>query len=125
MFHVVPSLPTNILFTEVKHSPPNFPLKQTHHTFGLHRMHVMHEMQPIATDMRGVCPSVCQFVCLSCSLTGPHNAETAEQIKMLFGVNSLGGPWNIVLYEGSVPPQTERGGPILLNFGTPSYFRNG
>jgi len=29
----------------------------------------------------------------------------AEQIKMLFGVNTLGGPWNVVLDGGPDPPQ--------------------
>jgi len=37
-----------------------------------------------------------------------HCAKMAEQIKMLFGVNTPGGPWNIVLDVGPDPP-TERG----------------
>jgi len=45
----------------------------------------------------------------------------AEQIKVLFGVNIPGGPWNIVLNVGPA----ERGRGPLLNFGTPSYLRNG
>jgi len=28
----------------------------------LHLMHCMHSMQPIVTDMRGVCPSVCPYI---------------------------------------------------------------
>jgi len=42
----------------------------------------------------------------------------AEQIKMLFGMNTPGGPWNIVLKVGPVPT-TDRGRGPLLNFGTP------
>jgi len=48
----------------------------------------------------------------------------AEQIKMLVGVNTPGGPWNIVLNVGPDLPQRGGGGSVL-NFGTPSYIRNG
>jgi len=48
----------------------------------------MHEMQTIVTDVRGVCPSVC----LSRGSTRLHSAKTAEQLKMLFVVKTLGGP---------------------------------
>jgi len=48
----------------------------------------------------------------------------AEQIKILFGVKTPGVPWNIVLDMGT-GPNTEREGDRLLNFGTPSYLRNG
>jgi len=48
----------------------------------------MQEMQPIVTDDRGVC----QSVCLSRGLIRLQCAETAEQIKMLFGANTPGGP---------------------------------
>jgi len=47
-----------------------------------------------------------------------HCAKMAEQIKMLFGVNTPEGPWNIVLKLRLDPPQRGRGGPIL-NVGTP------
>jgi len=80
----------------------------------------MHEMQPIVTDVCSVCPSVC----LSRSSTRLHCAKMAEQIKMLFGVNTLGGPWDTVLHGGPDPSQTEGGEPIL-KFGDPSYIRNG
>jgi len=43
-------------------------------------------------------------VCLSCRLQYP---KMAEQIKMLFGVNTPGGPY----------PPTERGGDPVLYFG--------
>jgi len=33
-----------------------------------------------------------------------------EQVKMLFGVNALGGPKNVVLEEGLDPPQGGEGG---------------
>jgi len=42
----------------------------------------------------------------------------AEQIKMLLGVNTRRGQWNIVLDMGPDPPQREEEGPVL-NFGTP------
>jgi len=60
-------------------------------------MHAMHEMQSIATDVRGVC----QSVCLSRGSSQLRCAKTAEQIKMLFGVNTPGGPWNVVLDGGA------------------------
>jgi len=44
----------------------------------------------------------------------------AEQIKMLFGVNTPEGPRNI---DWCLDPHRE--GDIVLNFGTPSYFQNG
>jgi len=64
----------------------------------------MHEMQTIVTDVRGVCPSVC----LSRDSTRLHSRKTAKRIKMLFGVNTLGGPGNSMLNGGPDPPQ--RGG---------------
>jgi len=64
----------------------------------------MHVMQTIVTDDRGVC----QAVCLSHSLTRLHCAKMAEQIKMLFGVNTPGSPCNIVL-DGGHDPTTLRG----------------
>jgi len=38
----------------------------------------------------------------------------AEQIKMLFGVNTPGGPWNIVLDVGPDPTQRRKreSGPL-------------
>jgi len=55
-------------------------------------MHAMHEMQPIVTDARVVCPSVHQSVSQSSrGSTRLHCAKTAELIKMLFGVNTLRG----------------------------------
>jgi len=60
------------------------------------RLHRMHEMLTIVTDVRGVC----QSVCLSRGSTRLHCANMAEQIKMLFMVNTPGGPWNIVLDVG-------------------------
>jgi len=47
----------------------------------------------------------------------------AKQIKMLFGVSTPGGPWNIVLNVGP-DSLTERGRGPVLNFGTPSYLQN-
>jgi len=46
----------------------------------------------------------------------------AEQIKMLFGVNTSGGPWNTVLKEHpNLPTERERG--PAFNFGNPSIFK--
>jgi len=60
------------------------------------RLHRMHEMQTIVTDDRGVC--------LSHGSTRLHCAKTVEQIKILFGVNILKGPRNIMLDGGPDPP---------------------
>jgi len=45
----------------------------------------------------------------------------AEEMKMLFGVNTHGSPWNIMLDVGLDPPQRGEGDP-LLNFRTPLLF---
>jgi len=55
-------------------------------------------MQTIVTDVRGVCLSGC----LSYSSSRLHCAKMAEQIKMLFGVNTPRGPGNIVLDVGLI-----------------------
>jgi len=59
-----------------------------------------------------------QSVCPSFGSSRLHCAKVAEQIKMLFGVNTPGDPWNIVLGVGPDPPQREVEGPVL-NLGTP------
>jgi len=51
-----------------------------------------------------VCQSVRPSVCLSRGSTRLRCAKTAEQIKILFGVNTLGCPRNTVLDGGSDPP---------------------
>jgi len=61
----------------------------------------MHEMQSILTDVHGVCLSLRGSSRLHC-------AKMAEQIKMLLGVNTPGGPWNLVL-KVDPDPSTERG----------------
>jgi len=53
----------------------------------------MHEMQTAVTEVGGVCPSWK----LSRGPTRLHYAKTAERIKMLFGLNTPGGPRNTVL----------------------------
>jgi len=57
-------------------------------------------------------------VCLSRGSSRLHCAKIAEQIKMLFGMNTPGGPRNIVLDVGPDAP-TERGRGPVLNYGTP------
>jgi len=69
-------------------------------------LHWMHQMQTIVTDD----PSVCLSVCLSRGSTRLHCAKMAEQIKMLFGVNTRGGPRNIVLHGSPDPSQRGGGG---------------
>jgi len=39
----------------------------------------------------------------------------AEQIKMLFGVNTTGGPWNIVLEVGPDPPREGEGASFTFH----------
>jgi len=80
------------------------------------RLRRMHEIQTTVTDVRGVC----QSVCLSRGLSRLHCAQMAEQIEILFGVNTLGGPWSIVLDGGGGVLIPHRGGGtyVLLNFGT-------
>jgi len=46
----------------------------------------------------------CLSICLLRGSSQLHLAKMAEQIKMLFGVNTLGGTWNIVLDMGRRPP---------------------
>jgi len=67
--------------------------------------------------VRGVCPSVCPSDSLSGRSIRLHCAKTAEQSKMLFGVNTSRGSWNIVLDGGLDPPiQRGRGGVGGENF---------
>jgi len=56
-----------------------------------------------------VCQSVRQSVCLSRGSSRLHCAKMAEQIKMLFRVNTPGGPWNIVLDVSPDPPKRGEG----------------
>jgi len=55
----------------------------------LFTLHGMHEMQSILTDVRAVC--------LSRGSSRLRCAKMAEPIKVLFGVNTIGRPWSIVL----------------------------
>jgi len=65
-------------------------------------------MQSIVTDDGDVCPSVC--LSLSRGLTRLHCAKTAERIKMLFGVSTPGGRWNIVSdWAPDLPTERKRG----------------
>jgi len=61
----------------------------------------MHEMQTIVTDVRSVCLSVS----LLRGSTRLRCAKTAKRIKTLFGLNTFGGPRNIVLEEVLISPQ--------------------
>jgi len=51
----------------------------------------MHDLQTVVTDDHSVCQSVCHIAQLS------FTAKMAGRIKILFGMNTSGGPRNIVL----------------------------
>jgi len=65
----------------------------------------MHEMQSVLTNVCGIC--------LSCGSYRLHCAKMAEQIKMLFGVNTPAGPRNIVLKVVLIPHSFEFWDPLL------------
>jgi len=65
----------------------------------------MHEMQTIVTYDPGVCLSVC-LVCLSHGSNLHYCARMVERIKILFGVNTRGGPRTIGR-SGSGSPRSE------------------
>jgi len=75
----------------------------------------MHEMQTTVTDVSDVCLSLC----LSRGSTQLHCAKTAERIKILFRMNTLGGPWNIALDGSPDPPQRGEGYSMQPS---PNYF---
>jgi len=83
------------------------------------RLHRMHEIRTIVIDERGVCPPVC----LSRGSTRLRYAETAKRIKILFGVNILGGPRNILLDGGTSPPQLRGGWGIVSHCGPATLYR--
>jgi len=77
--------------------------------FRLYRMHVMHQMQPIVTNVRGVCPSVC----LSRGSTRLHCAK-----KRLNGSRCCWG-WTPFLCYTGVLILPQRGGAYFLILGPP------
>jgi len=79
-------------------------------------------MQTIVTDDRGVCPSVS----LSRSSTRLCCTKTSERIKILFVVNTVGGPRNIVLDGNHDPPQRgeRKVGEIFSLCGPTTYLKN-
>jgi len=76
----------------------------------------MHEMQAIVADVRGVCPSVC----LSRGSTRLHCAKTAKHIKVLFRLNTLGGPRKTVLDRGPHRPTAKEN---IANCGPTTYLK--
>jgi len=70
----------------------------------------MHEILTILADVHSFC--------LSRGSSQLHCAKMAEQIKMLFGVNTHGVLWNIVIRHGSLSP-TERGRGPTFKFWDP------
>jgi len=82
------------------------------HSFRLPRMHAVHEMQPIVTDVCGVCPSVSLSVTRLNSASLCQNGQTDQDA--VWGERC----WRTLCYTGVlIPPQTG-GGDLLLNFGT-------
>jgi len=75
------------------------------------RLHRMQELQTIVIDVRGVSPSG--------GSTRLRCAKTAEQINILLGVNTLGGPRHIVLDGGPDPPQRRERDSMQPS---PNYF---
>jgi len=63
-------------------------------------------MQPVVTDMHGVSLSVTQLNSVSLCKNG-------WTVKLLFGMNTLGGPRDIVLHRGPDTP---------IDTGTGTYF---
>jgi len=78
--------------------------------FKLHRIH-----ETIATDNRVVRLSASVSVCLSRDSTRFRCAKTAKRINIVFGVNTFGGPWNIVLDGVQIAP-LRGGGRVGENF---------
>jgi len=65
-------------------------------------MYAVREIQPIVTDVRNVSVSIRSS--LSLGSTRLHCAKTAERIKMMFGMTTLGSQQDIVLHGGADPP---------------------
>jgi len=63
------------------------------------RLHRMHEMQTIVTDVRGVCLSVCRTAQLGFTVQKWLNGQDADWSEHSWG------PWNIVLHGGPDPLQ--------------------
>jgi len=73
------------------------------------RLHRMHEIQTIITNVRGVCQSVCPSISLSVVRlkSGSLCKNGWTEQDAVWG-NTLGGLWNIVLHWG--PDFPHRGG---------------
>jgi len=71
----------------------------------------MHETQTIVTNVHSVCLSVFQS-CLAYGSTQLHCAKTANQIKMLFGLNTLGARGTLCYTGVLIPPSREREGEL-------------
>jgi len=64
------------------------------------RLHRMHDMQTIVTDVSGVCLPVC----LSRGSTRLRCAKTAKRIKMQIGANALGAPETLCYTRDTMHP---------------------
>jgi len=80
----------------------------------------MHKMQPSDTDVHGVCLSVSQSVIWLNSDSLCKNGWTDQDA--IWGEHSW-GPMEHCVLHGYPDPPTDRGGNLLLNFGTPSYLQ--
>jgi len=65
------------------------------------------------------CLSVSLFVCLSRGSTRLHYAKTAERIKMLFGVNTLGAHGTLWSWSGVLIPHRQGRGTYFWILGPP------
>jgi len=79
----------------------------------------MHDAVHSYRQSRRLSVSVSVCLCVSRGSSRLHCAKMAEQTKMVFGVNTPGGPCSIVLKEIPDPPQ--RGGSPVLNFVPPVF----
>jgi len=62
---------------------------------------------------------VCVCVCVSRGSSQLRCAKTAEQIKMLFGVNTVGVSGTLCLHGGPDPPTDREKGPTFKFWDTP------
>jgi len=78
----------------------------------------MHDMQPIVTDVRGVCPSVSLSVCHRDQLSLIVQ-QWLNRSRCCSGEHSgLLGAHGTLCYTGVLIPHRQGEGDLLLNFGT-------
>jgi len=83
--------------------------------FRLHRIQAVHETQPIATGVHGVCQSVRQPICHAAQL-GFTVPKWLNESRCCLGWTLLGAHGTLC-YLGVLIPLQTGGGHLLLNFG--------